>query len=369
MRILSLFVTLYLTAFGGVAGEVLAYSYNTCLGEKLKWESTTVSARASATSFPAGEWRNALQSSIDRFNLNPSRFRYRMVIDTGGVGRDNGQNEVWGSTDSGVLQGAPAIAYTWWTCYWFFGDHVHMDEVDVIFDYNSPWRWSSSESKSTLLRYGGSGRPMRTTAIHELGHGLKLNHVNAEYNVMGIDFEHIHANGSIARAYIGEDSSDGAVHLYGTNTSANEDVAVVHWKYSGASGEYSDHTTTQLFNASGAVLSSFTDAGETRYNITPGQQVQAEFTYENNGANTQSSVKVGFFISTNDFISTLDQRIGGMTVSLGRGDVFTARTAVNIPRTLKVGQNYWLGVIIDEGGGISEVAEWNNATYTPIRVR
>lgn len=352
-----------------VATQGHAFSYSTCLGEKIKWDSTTVTVRANAVSFPEGEWRNALQSAVSRFNLNPSRFRYNMTIETGSVGRDNGQNEIWGSDDADVLKGAPAIAYTWWTCYWFFGDHVEMDEVDVIFEYGSPWIWSSSESKSTLMRYGGSGRPFRTTAIHELGHGLKLNHVNSEYNVMGIDFEHIHVNGSLAHAYIGEDTSDGAVFLYGTSSPAREDVAVVHWKYSGASGEYSDHTKTQLYNTDGIVLPSFTDAGETRYRVTPGRRVRAEFTYENNGANTQSNVRVGFYISTNNFISTADQRIGGMTLTLGRDNVYTTWTTLTIPATMERDRNYWLGAIIDETGGISEITEWNNATYIPIRTQ
>jgi len=346
-----------------------AFSYDTCLGERLKWSSNTVTLNASATSFPAGEWRTTLQSAVDRFNMNPSNFRYQLAIDGGSVRRGNGQSEVWGSTDPDVLDGAPAIAYTWHTCYWFFGNHVHMDEVDIAFDYGSPWRWSSSESKSGLRRYGGTLRPMRTTAIHEMGHGLKLNHVNSEYNVMGIDFEHIHANGSLARAYLGEDAADGAVFLYGLRSPRLEDVGVVHWKYSGASGEYSDHEKTRLLDAGGAALSAFDDAGETRFRVNRGQRVQAEFTYENNGASQQDNVQVGFFVSTNDLITTADRRIAGTSLNLGRGNVFTHRVTVTIPNDLVSGQRYWLGVIVDEGGRISEAAEWNNATYLPIWVQ
>ena len=343
-----------------------AFSYSTCLDEKIKWDSTTVTVRASAVSFPGGEWRNALQTAITRFNLNPSKFRYDMTIESGSVGRGNGQNEVWGSTNPDVLKGHPAIAYTWWTCYWFFGDHVEMDEVDVIFDYGSPWIWSSSEDKSALMGYGGSGRPFRTTAIHELGHGLILNHVNSEYNVMGKDFEHIQVNGRAARAYVGEDTSDGAVFLYGTHSPAREDLGVVHWKYSGTSEEYSDHTKTRLYGDH-AVLSNFIDAGETRYRVTPGQQIRAEFTYENNGANTQSNIEVGFYISTNDLITTEDQRIGGMTVTLSRDSVFTTLKTLTIPSTLQSNQNYWLGVVVDDTGAVGESPKWNNATYIPIR--
>ena len=187
-------------------------------------------------SFPAGYWRNGLQQAIDAHNLNPSKFRYSLTSDSGGVGRDNGESEVQGDTGF-ILDGAPAIAYSYWTCYWFFGDHVDMDEVDVIFDYGSPWTWTADTLKSSLIRYTGNLRPLQTTGTHEFGRGLKLNHVNTEYNIMGMDFEHIHVNGSTARAYLGEDAADGITFLYGARSGAWEDVALVHWKYSGASAD------------------------------------------------------------------------------------------------------------------------------------
>ena len=350
------------------ASPALGFSYSECLGNRLKWSSNAKALRASSVSFPTGYWRNGLQDGVNKFNLNPSSFRYSLTTDTGGVGRDNGQSEAWGDTGS-ILQGFPAIAYSYWTCYWFFGDHVEMDEVDVIFDYSSPWQWTADTAKSSLTRYTGSLRPLQTTAAHEFGHGLKLNHVNTEYNVMGTDFEHIHANGSTARAYQGEDAADGAVFLYGARSGAWEDLGVVHWKYSGASGEYSDHTRTRIFDAAGADLPTFTVNGETGYRVSRGQTVRAEFTYENMGKNTQNNVPAGYFISTNDLITTFDTRIGGASFNLGRGDVYTTTVTLVIPNNLSTGTNYWLGAIIDENDSISEAVEWNNATYVPIRVQ
>ncbi|MEM7253765.1 MAG: hypothetical protein AAF493_20290 [Pseudomonadota bacterium] len=356
------------TSIALASPQAAAYSTSTCLGEKIKWNSNTVTVRASSTSFPTGSWRNALEEAVDRVNDNPSRFAYNLITDSGGVALDNGQNEIWGSTDSDILDGAPAVAYTWWTCYWFFGNHVHMNELDIIFDYNSPFQWTTSTNKTNLLRYGGSLRPIQTTAAHELGHGLKLNHVNTEYNVMGTDFEHIHVNGNTARAYFGEDAADGAVYLYGLDSDTREDVGVVHWKYEDASGEYSDHTKTEVFNGTGtSPLSSFDDDGEERYWVWPGQTVQVEFSYENNGATTQS-VDVGFYISTNSTISTSDTRIGGTTMTLGRNGVYTTKRTVTLPTNLSHGQDYWIGAVVDEDGSLSEAIEWNNATYLPVRV-
>jgi len=345
-----------------------AYSYKECLGHKLKFDSNTVTIRPNTVSFPGGYWENGIRDTVNKFNNNPSNFRYSVSMDSGGVGI-GGENEVWGSTDPNILQGAPAIAYQRWTCYWFFGDHVHMDSVDVIYDYNTPFQWTADAVKSSLIRYTGSGRSLQTTGAHELGHGLILNHVNTEYNIMGSDFEHIHVNGSNARAYTGEDAADGAVFLYGTRSPAWEDVGVVHWKYSGASGEYSDHTKTVIYNSSGAVLPTVAVSGETGYRVNRGQVVRAEFTYENNGASFKSGIVAGYYVSTNDFISTLDTRIGSTSFNLGRGDVFTTTVTLTIPSNLTLNTNYWLGVVLDENGAISEAVESNNATYIPIRVQ
>lgn len=348
-------------------GTALAYSYKSCLGHPIKFDSSSQTVRPSTVSFPSGYWENGIRDTVAKFNRNPSNFRYTVAMDSGGVGRNNGQNEVWGDTGS-ILSGAPAIAYQYWTCYWFFGDHVHMNEVDVIFDYGSPWQWTADTVKSSLIRYTGSLRAIQTTGAHELGHGLILNHVNTEYNIMGSDFEHIHVNGATATAYIGEDASDGAVFLYGTRAPAWEDLAVVHWKYSGPSGEYSDHTKTVVYNSGGAVLPTVNVAGETGYRVDRGQTVRAEFTYENNGAHTKSGIQVGYYVSSNDLITTYDRKIGNASFTLSRDNVYTTVINLVIPSDLAHGTNYWLGTIIDDNGAIRESVESNNATYLPIRV-
>jgi hypothetical protein len=349
-------------------GPARAFSYDTCLGHKLKFDSNGKTMHASTVSFPAGYWQNGISDTVNKFNRNPSNFRYSLAMDSGGVGRGNGESEIWGSTDSGALQGAPAIAWQYWTCYWLFGDHVHMDEVDVIFDYRSPFQWTADTVKSSIIRYTGNGREIQTTGTHELGHGLLLNHVNTEYNVMGTDFEHIHVNGSTATAYMGEDTSDGAVFLYGARSNW-EDVGVVHWKYAGANGQYSDHTKTVITNSVGGALATANVSGETGYVVSPGQLVRAEFTYENMGAHCHNGIQAGYYISTNDLITTFDRRIAGGTFNLCRDNVYTTSVSLYIPGDLQHNRNYWLGVILDENNAISEQVESNNATYIPIHVQ
>jgi subtilase family serine protease len=108
--------------------------------------------------------------------------------------------------------------------------------------------------------------------------------------------------------------------------------------------------------------------GEKTYKVNAGDTVRVQFTYENNGANTQGGVKVGFYVSTNNLITTRDDRLGGTTMTLGRNSVYTTEHSVSLPSTLTSGEYYWLGAIIDEEDNVSEEVEWNNATYLPIKV-
>jgi len=366
------------------SSTTLGYVHLHCGDLNLKWASNSKTLRASTVSFPSGGyWWGGLQDAIDRFNENPSNFNYSLTSDTGGgVGRGNGQSELWFSSDEDVLDCdddgtgcAPAIAYSYSTCYrwrewslfggWSDWEYVgYMDEVDVAFSTDVDW--TVSDSTSSLIRYDGSRRSIQATALHEIGHGARFKHEDDEYNIMGSDFEHLHVNSSTARAYLGEDIADGLVHLYGK--SQKEDLGVVHWRYEGPSGGYSDHEKTSITSSSGSTLSSETVDGEKTYKVNAGDTVRVQFTYENNGANTQSGVKVGFYVSTNNLITTYDDRLGGTTMTLGRNSVYTTEHSVSLPSTLTSGEYYWIGAIIDEEDNVSEEVEWNNATRLPIKV-
>lgn len=357
--LISLFVSL----------PAMAYQYWVCLDRDLKWETNSVHMRASAVSFADANWQNALSTSINRWNQNPSKFRYSLTFGEPGVKRGNGENEVWFSSDPDVLDGAPAIALYWYECidYWIFGKTVKMTEIDVVFDVAEAYTPFVS-NKSALWEYGGGSRPFITTAIHELGHGLGLAHVNYTYNVMGQDWSHIHVNGSAARPYVGEDTSAGARHLYGNASPLIQDLSVTHWKYGSASGEYSAHVKTKVYTSTGANLPTQTINGETFYKVNAGQTVQVEFTYENSGASTQTSVPVGFYISTNDLITTLDTKLGSTSYNLAPDYVYTTKSTITIPSGIASGSLRWLGAIIDDTGSKAEITETNNATYLPIKI-
>jgi hypothetical protein len=185
---------------------------------------------------------------------------------------------------------------------------------------------------------------------------------------MGSDFEHIWANGAIARGYLGEDASDGTVFLYGLWSGDYQDLGVAHWKYLGASGQYSTHTKTRVYTSTGGALPTVNVNGETGFSVARGQAVQVEFTYENNGKTSQN-VDTGWYVSTNDFISSTDRLLASTKLTLARDNAYTYRRTVTIPTNLTRGVNYWLGTIVDRTGAVADRVRNNNATYVPIRVQ
>lgn len=345
------------------AGSAQAYVLRTCSGTEVKWSAETLGLRLSTTGFPVGSWRTAMDTVVSRWNDNPSDFDFTVATYAdSSVALSNGQSEVWWSSDTDY---SPAVTFVTYNC----GSNTY-SEADIIF-YSSSGSpgggYTSSTSFLDVSSYEGSLRPFHTTAMHEMGHALGLKHEADEYNIMGEDWNHIHRNGDTTRAYAGEDACDGAVDLYGIDT--GEDIAVSHWKYDGDSGSdgYSDHTRTVIYDTSDVVLSSTTNLdGEKAYRVSPGDRIKVEFTYENLGSTTKSPV-CGIYLSTNNYISTLDDRLGGSTPTIGRADVYTKTTTVTIPVGTALGEA-WIGVVCDENYAISEITSTNNAVATPLMV-
>ncbi len=344
---------------GALAHEATAWTWLTCTGgEKGHWDSHNVPFRASQIGFPEGSaWRTALQSVVHAWNNTPAGVSYSMSWNEPGIGEDNGESEVWWS---GAIS-PPAVTYTW-----YYDSSCEIVETDVVF--KNTVSYTTSTDKADLTPYGGAYRPFRTTAIHEFGHAQGLGHTTDTYSVMGQDWDHVHANGSSASAYPGEDAFAGSVDVYGFKAGVHEDLAVAHWRHTGASGGYSTHDRTRVLDSGGGLLS---DVGgdEPVYLVKKGQQVKLQMSYENMGKSIHDA-KVGFYLSENDYISGLDTFLGWMQVNdLGLNTVYTHDgSLITIPESVAEETIYWLGAIIDYDGTVAEVDEQNNATYTAIKI-
>jgi hypothetical protein len=359
----------FLTVLIGVGvprAEAYYYKYCKSSGQKITWFNKGISWRAGKKSFANTNYRTGLERANTRWNDVPGNFTFKIATwSDGSVRRGNGQNEVWFSKEQNVLDGSPALCYRWFYC---FGGVTSWSEADVIFDVAEPY--SPFAYANEKWGYGGAYRPFVTTAIHEMGHALGLGHENRTYNIMGDDWTHVYANGDSIYEYAGEDGSKGLLFLYGTSKEQpSQDLGVTHWKYGGKDGEYSEHVPTVIYDVNWNVVSSDTSLGFPRYHVKAGQTYNAEFTLENNGTKSQYNIKVGHYISTNRYISTFDPLLGGFVLgSINPDWVSTQARAVALPSTLKTGQTYWLGIVIDDKDELPELYEANNAAYLPIQI-
>ncbi|MBC7881457.1 MAG: matrixin family metalloprotease [Anaerolineae bacterium] len=332
-----------------------------CNSTPIKWSNPNVTVIAGEESFPPGNYRDALSSTINKINGNPSNLRYSLGYDAPNPAIGDSTNQIWfeDSNEPNDLDGAPAITYLYYTC-----PGSRIVEADVIFDIQQPY--TTSTITTNLYGYGGSNRPFQTTLTHELGHAFGLDHTNTIYNVMGTDYTHIHTDDNNSYAYLGEDATNGAVAIYGISSNRPQDLSVSHWKYQGTSGAYSTHQRTQIFNSSGNLLTSTTLNGEPVYSVSANQPVQVEFTYENNGADAQNTT-VGLYLSPDIGITTGDLQIANINRTLNRNQPDTLRDLITIPSTLAPGY-YYLGTIVDPGNSLAETDETNNSTYIRVNL-
>ena len=357
MNLKNTLLTSMLLAATMVSAE--ASNWNLCnSGDSAAWPNGSATLRASSVGFPVGSaWRTSLQWVANRWSNSPMKMDFSIQWNEPGVAMNNGQSEVWW-TDTLAW---PAACWIWWN------GSCEIVEADMIF--RNTVNYTNSTSKSNLMSYAGSARPFRTTAMHEFGHAMGLSHENGEYNIMGQDWDHIHCNGSTAVAYPGEDAIGAAMSVYGKVAGTWEDLGVVHWRRTGASGAYSTHARTRVLSTGGSELSSFTAGGEPVYEVNKGQTVRLELTYENMGKSTKSA-KIGYYVSTNDYISSSDTFLAEGSINQGVGNVVTtSNTYLKIPSNLQSGTTYWLGAFIDYDNQVSEKFGSNNRTYVAIQVQ
>lgn len=334
-------------------------------GNYLKWKDNKVTLRPSA-SFNGTGWLQPLIDMIDEVEQHAGQLSMSVVTGDNSVGFDNGQSEIWwaGSVIVGGTE-RPAAATAYASC------SKGITEMDVRF--NNTWKWDLTQNLSNLTGIGGSKRSYRGVALHEIGHVIGLGHVTDTYSIMGSDTLHVHFEGDKGRHYFGEDSTRGATVLYGSSPIQQallNDLSVTSFRHTGSKNGYSTHGPVRIFNSSDDVLTTFTDTnGVLGYRVNKGQAVKVEFGYENLGYAFQNNVRMRYYISTNNVISTGDRLISTQTNMQFASDVVSYwQKSLTIPSDLTSGNIYYLGVIIDYADGSSDFRSANNTSYIPIRI-
>src|SRR5262249_56151653 len=97
---------------------------------------------------------------------------------------------------------------------------------------------------------------------------------------------------------------------------------------------------------------------------TPGGTATLEWTLDNLGNVAANGFRIGFYLSTNDFISTSDRFLGSLSGNWPGGASGTFSTDLTIPGDVASG-TYWLGMIADDTNAFGETREWNNWSVAP----
>ena len=194
-------------------------------GHRTKHPSNNILLARATTSFPDGSnYTAALIKAWSKWNNGASNVNLGTVrTDGGNLGIGNGHNEIWVSSDQGILENHPAVVLTFWDY-----DTCQIAESDMIFDANLKWTTGNDAQKLTV--YGGNYRSFEGAAMHEFGHVMGLGHEGDEFNIMGNERTHVSRNSNTVYYGPGEDGNQGAVVLYGQG-SGREDLGASHFKY------------------------------------------------------------------------------------------------------------------------------------------
>lgn len=284
---------------------------------------------------------------------------YRIYDDDGTFGADNDENEFGGFPSNSDLSDA-GYSYTWGgttlgvTIFWVgtLCDSGSINETDVFF--NPSYNWT--DSFDAWFQSGFDPAPYQPTTIHEIGHvfgfimGLSDGTGCSEtydYNRLSV-MHSLYAN--IVETGRGIQSGD----AWAVRSSYDDQTSIISLVDLGVESYYSNNGT--LTNAT-------TD--KARYHA--GESISFEnVAVENMSSSSTSDVRVRFYLSTNQNITTSDPKCNGFVYwnNFDSENYSVGSYTLSVPSDIEPG-TYWPGMIVTYGGDsyTSDGHAFNNATF------
>ncbi|WP_027134879.1 matrixin family metalloprotease [Geminicoccus roseus] len=319
-----------LMTFGASAAQ--AYAYTTCSGVPVKWQRGWTNLSINTVSLPPGSvWDIRFQNAMARWNnVKGSGFNFYFLRDTDGTySNTNGVTEIYFARNLGT---ALAVTFFRWQC-----SSRNIIETDIGFNLNYSWTTSP-------LSYDSLGSPysFESVALHELGHSLGLNHEDRWLATLNSFYPNSGPVGYGKEWDPLADDRAGARFLYPDGTT-EVDLAASDFKRTGAG-------TSGLTSSSLAAVRGATAVMEQTFH---------------NFSTSRRTFNIGFYLSTNDIISTGDRLLGTNTGAWADPGVsVTFSRTLAIPGNVSPGR-YWLGFILDRDAQHAEDREGNNALAMP----
>lgn len=315
-----------------------AYSYRTCNGTPVKWDSPTNMYR-DRCSMPDNSERDwsyywAGWNWWNTVNVINWNWWYNANCT---ISHGNGRNETAVVARSAISGNNGLTVRRYDSCI-FSWDTQIIEEADVMLandmvyspEDESFWNWSNAEQG-------------RVVNIHELGHALGLNH-SENFNTMRALTPLPIAGGNTSEPY--PDDANGARFLY--------------------PGYYSINLFASAQKLSGGSIVATEDTQNTRY-ACRGGKIWVTVTVGNNG--TTNVTGSGFRVYLNDGPNKYS---GGWnmwtgTASVNAGSYFTQSLYTTVPNVAP--GLYWVLWQIDTGNTTPEYNESDNAVHSVMRVQ
>jgi hypothetical protein len=244
---------------------------------------------------------------------------------------ESGLNSEYGLSYSGALA---------WTVCWtdLLG---WMDECDMMLNPALPWQLVPDDDEF-----------FQSTALHEAGHIRGLDHYNRWQSMQNSG-----TNKKLRDEVLYMDDKEG---IRASNTFVSERDLVVYRKW---------HTGLGSATGSPAWMT------VSPTTVRTGQIINFnDLTVENRGTLAVAPLRIGFYLSTNDVISTSDTLLNtGSWSSFGRNTFSSFDWSATVPTVTDCGTRY-VGAIVDDNGLHAERFEGNNAvafsngTPTPVAI-